>query len=78
MRKMNMIRVDTETGRIAIDTEVWPTQSKVVITCGSSGVQIQYGDGEGSPKEPAATRNPIPAAWSVKRLAMRYFQFSST
>lgn len=39
-----MIRVDTVTDQIAIDTEVWTGSGKITITRTSAGVSIQYGD----------------------------------
>lgn len=39
-----MIRVDTVTDQIAIDTEVWTGSGKIIITRTSAGVSIQYGD----------------------------------
>ena len=37
-----MIRVDTVTGLIAIDTETRRLQERIVITRGPTGVQIRY------------------------------------
>ena len=37
-----MIRVDTVTGLIAIDTETRRHQERIVITRGPAGVQIRY------------------------------------
>ena len=37
-----MIRVDTVTGLIAIDTETRRLQERIVITRGPAGVQIRY------------------------------------
>ena len=39
-----MIRFDTVTDKIAIDTEVWTGTGKIKITRGPAGVSIQYGD----------------------------------
>jgi hypothetical protein len=74
---MNVIRVDTETGKIAIDTEIWAAKSRVVITCGVDGVRIQYGE-EGSEKFPVATSSSDSATGTVKSLVERFFQFSPT
>ena len=39
-----MIRFDTMTGKIAIDTEVWSGGGKITITRGPNGVSIRYGE----------------------------------
>lgn len=39
-----MIRMDTVSGIISINTEVQKLKSKVRISRGKSGVQIEYGD----------------------------------
>ena len=69
-----MIRFDTATGQIAIDTEKDPLKDRVVITRGRAGVKIQY--------EQPATRGVVGWMWkspepvgSVKTFFSRVLQF---
>ena len=39
-----MIRFDSATDKIAIDTEVWTGNGKITIARGRTGVSIRYGD----------------------------------
>jgi len=73
---MDMIRVDTVTGIIAIDTEVWTTKSKVVISRGSAGVQIGYGEPEPKTKGNVSTAKHNHPEWTAKALVDRLFHFS--
>jgi hypothetical protein len=41
---MKVIRFDTVTDKIAIDTEVWTGTGKIKISRGPAGVSIQYGE----------------------------------
>ena len=72
---MKMIRFDTVTDKIAIDTEVWTGTCKIKITRGPAGVSIQYGDDAMKEELRTATRTPN-ASKETKSFVERIFQFS--
>lgn len=68
---MQMIRFDTVTDKIVIDTEVWTGNGKIIISRTAAGVGIQYG--EAVPKEsavrPAAGKGVV--AWYKRAIIER-------
>ena len=70
-----MIRFDTVTDKIAIDTEVWTGTGKIKITRGPAGVSIQYGDDVMQEKlcTPAQSH---PRLRETRSIVERIFQFS--
>lgn len=70
-----MIRFDTATDKIAIDTEVWTGTGKIKITRGPAGVSIQYGDAA-LKEEPRATAQTQNASGETKSFVDRIFQIS--
>ncbi len=70
-----MIRFDTVTDKIAIDTEVWTGTGKIKITRGPSGVSIQYGD-DAIKEEPRTTSRTHNISGETKSFVERIFQFS--
>ena len=72
---MNMIRFDTVTDKIAIDTEVWTGTGKIKITRGPAGVSIQYGD-DAMKEELRTTARAQNTSRETKSIVERIFQFS--
>ena len=73
---MQMIRFDTVTDKIVIDTEVWTGNGKIKISRTAAGVSIQYG--EAVPMEPAvrsATGKGV-VAWYKRAIIERLLPYS--
>ena len=73
---MQMIRFDTVTDKIVIDTEVWTGSGKIKISRTAAGVSIQYG--EAAPMEPAArpaTGKGV-VAWYKRTIIERLLPYS--
>ena len=72
---MNMIRFDTVTDKIAIDTEVWTGTGKIKITRGPAGVSIQYGD-DAMQEELRTSSRAHQNLRETRSIVERIFQFS--
>ena len=70
-----MIRVDTVTGLIAIDTETRQLQERIVITRGPTGVQIRYEQPADNPSGSCVIHGTL--AENGKMFFARVFQFTS-
>jgi hypothetical protein len=72
-----MIRFDTVTGKIVIDTEVWTGRGNIKISRTSAGVSIQYG--ESAPLEQVARFEPGKGvvAWYKRAVLGRLLPYSS-
>ena len=70
----DMIRFDTVSGKMIIDTETDILREKIVITRGPDGVRVQY---VSSVPEPARREKVNPAfRWDARAIMNRIFQFS--
>ena len=70
-----MIRVDTVTGLIAIDTETRRLQERIVITRGPAGVQIRYEHPVETPPASDAAQRTL--AENGRTFFARMLQFTS-
>ena len=70
-----MIRVDTVTGLIAIDTETRQLQERIVITRGPTGVQIRYEQPVAIPPGSGATHRTLTE--NGKMFFARVLEFTS-
>lgn len=73
---MQMIRFDTMTDKIVIDTEVWTGSGKIKISRTAAGVSIQYC--EAAPLEQTARLQPGKAffAWYKRSVLERFLPYS--
>ena len=70
----DMIRFDTVSGKMIIDTETDILREKIVITRGPDGVKVQY---VSSVPEPARREEVNPSfRWDARAIMNRIFQFS--
>ena len=70
----DMIRFDTVSGKMIIDTETDILREKIVITRGPDGVKVQY---VSSVPEPARREEVHPSfRWDARAIMNRIFQFS--